>query len=188
MLATEEATIGLISFRALARSDFPRLQRWLSEPHVDAWWHQPFDLPRLEQKYGPRIDGLEPTHVFIIEHEDQPIGWVQWYRWSDYPEHAAQLNAEPEAAGIDLAIGEPSLVGKGLGPQAIRVFVVSVISAEPGITAVLTDVEEQNRRSCRAFERAGFIPVRTVQLRGETVRRRVMRLSLPVSGDCQVLE
>jgi aminoglycoside 6'-N-acetyltransferase len=26
----------LISFRTLARSDFLLLQRWLSEPHVDA--------------------------------------------------------------------------------------------------------------------------------------------------------
>lgn len=173
--------MGLVSFRALDRSDFPLLQRWLSEPHVDAWWHEPFDLPRLEQKYGPRIDGIEPTHVFIIEHEDQPIGWIQWYRWSDYPEHAAQLKAEPEAAGIDLSIGEASSIGRGLGSSAIRDFVFSVVSVESGITAVVTDPEERNGRSIHAFEKAGFIPIRTVQVRGENVRRRVMHLSLPGS-------
>ncbi len=177
---TGEATMGLVSFRALDRSDFPLLQRWLSEPHIDAWWHEPLDLPHLEQKYGPRIDGSEPTHVFIIAHEDRPIGWIQWYRWSDYPEHAAQLEAEPAAAGIDLSIGEVSSIGKGLGSNAIRQFVLDAIAAEPGISAVVTDPEEQNRRSCRAFEKAGFIPMRTVQLRGENVRRRVMHLELPV--------
>jgi aminoglycoside 6'-N-acetyltransferase len=169
----------LVSFRALERSDFPLLQRWLSEPHIDAWWHEPLDLAGLEQKYGPRIDGIEPTHVFIIEHEDKPIGWIQWYRWSDYPEHAAQLKTEPEAAGIDLSIGEVSSIAKGLGSKAIREFVLSVVSTEPGITAIVTDPEEQNGRSCRAFEKAGFIPIRTVQVRGENVRRRVMHLSLP---------
>ena len=171
--------MGLVSFRALDRSDFPLLQKWLSEPHVDAWWHEPLDLPGLEQKYGPRIDGIEPVHVFIIEHENKPIEWIQWYRWADYTEHAAQLKAEPEAAGIDLSIGEIASIGKGLGSSAIREFVFSVVSSKPGITAVVTDPEEQNGRSCRAFEKAGFIFIRTVQVRGEKVRRRVMHLSLP---------
>jgi aminoglycoside 6'-N-acetyltransferase len=177
-LITDETAMGLISFRPLHRSDLPRLQQWLSAPHVDAWWHQPLDLIRLEQKYGPRIDGTEPVHVFIIEHEAAPIGWIQWYRWSDYPEHAAQLDAGPGAAGLDLAIGEVSSISKGLGPKAIRQFVLGVIAADPGITSVVTDPEERNGRSWRAFAKAGFVPLRTVQVRAEIVWRRVMRLSL----------
>jgi aminoglycoside 6'-N-acetyltransferase len=169
----------LVSFRALERSDFPLLQRWLSEPHVDAWWHDTLDLAGLEQKYGRRIDGIEPTHVFIIEYQSRPIGWIQWYRWSDYPKHAAELQAEPNAAGIDLSIGEVSVVGKGIGSSAIREFILNVVSAEPDITAIVTDPEERNGRSCRAFEKAGFIRVRTVELEGENVRRRIMHLSLP---------
>ena len=180
---THGAMIGLVSFRALERTDFPLLQQWLSAPHVDAWWHEPLDLRGLEQKYGPRIDGIEKVHVFIIEHEDRPIGWIQWYRWSDYPDHAAQLTTEQGAAGIDLAIGEVSSVGIGLGPIAIRRFVFGVVSIEPGIVCVVTDPEEENRRSHRAFEKAGFTQVKTVQLRGENVRRCVMRLSLAPSTD-----
>jgi hypothetical protein len=42
--------------------------------------------------------------MFVIEQEARPIGWIQWYLWCDYPEHASQL-AEPGLAGIDLAIG-----------------------------------------------------------------------------------
>jgi aminoglycoside 6'-N-acetyltransferase len=178
---TAPVAINVVSFRALERSDFPLLQRWLSEPHVDAWWHEPLDLPGLEQKYGPRIDGIEPTHVFIIEHESRAIGWIQWYRWSDYPRHAARLEAEPNAAGIDLSIGEISLVGKGIGTSAIREFALNVVFAESGITTIVTDPEERNGRSCLAFEKAGFIPMRTVELEGETVRRRVMHLSVPQS-------
>jgi RimJ/RimL family protein N-acetyltransferase len=171
-----------VSLRPLERSDFPLLQRWLSEPHVDAWWHEALDLAGLEHKYGPRIDGREPTHVFIIEQESRPIGWIQWYRWSDYPKHAAQLKTEPNAAGIDLTIGEASELGKGFGPSAIREFILEVASAEPGIAAIVTDPEERNSRSCRAFEKAGFIALRTVELEGENVRRRIMHLSLPVRG------
>jgi aminoglycoside 6'-N-acetyltransferase len=148
------------------------------EPYVDAWWHEPLDLAGLEQKYGPRIDGIEPTHVFIIEHEARPIGWIQWYRWSDYPTHASQLEADPDAAGIDLSIGEASKLGKGIGSSAIREFIRNVVSAERGVTAIVTDPEERNDRSCRAFENAGFIAVKTVVLEGEDVRRRVMHLPL----------
>jgi RimJ/RimL family protein N-acetyltransferase len=173
-----QVTMNVLSFRPLARSDFPLLQRWLSEPHVHAWWHEALDLAGLEHKYGPRIDGSEPTHVFIIERESRPIGWIQWYRWSDYPRHAARVEAEPDAAGIDLSIGETSALGKGFGSSAIREFSLKVVSAVPGIAAIVTDPEERNGRSCRAFEKAGFIPVRTVELEGENVRRRIMRLSL----------
>jgi aminoglycoside 6'-N-acetyltransferase len=173
------ANMGLISFRTLDRADFPLLQQWLSEPHVDRWWHQPLDLPSLEKKYGPRIDGKEPIHVFIMEYGDRPIGWIQWYRWSDYPEHAEQLKAGPAAAGIDLAIGEVVSLGKGLGPKAIREFVLRVVSTEPGITSVVADPEEQNGRSVRAFEKAGFTAAGTVQVRRESVWRRVMHMSLP---------
>ena len=165
-----------IDFRPLDRSDFPLLQRWLSESHVDAWWRQPLDPAGLERKYGPRIDGIEPTHVFIIQHGKRPIGFVQWYRWSDYPEHALQLEAEPGAAGIDLAIGEPEMIGLGLGPLAIREFLNRVIFAERSVEAVITDVDERNFRSVRAFEKAGFSVTKAVQLRGENFTRRVMRL------------
>jgi|SRR5579863_3041299 len=92
-----------ISFRPLERSDFPQLQEWLAAPYVAAWWNERNDLASVEAQYGPRIDGVEPTHVFVIERKCRPIGWIQWYLWSDYPEHARQFGAEPASAGIDLA-------------------------------------------------------------------------------------
>lgn len=108
---------------------------------MDAWWYEPLDLDGLERKYGPRIGGAEATRVYIIEPEGRPIGWIQWYRWSDYPKHAAQLEAEQNAAGIDLSIGELSLIGLGIGSTAIRQFIFEVISHNPAIIA-LTDPEE----------------------------------------------
>ena len=73
-----------VRFRPLERSDFPLLERWLRQPHVHRWWREAPDLAGLEDKYGPRIDGAEPTHVFIIEERGRPVGWIQWYRWRDY--------------------------------------------------------------------------------------------------------
>lgn len=169
-----------ISFRKLERTDYPLLQRWLSEPHVDTWWHEPLELTQLEERYGPRIDGSEPTHVFIIEHEENPIGLIQWYRWADYPKHAIQLGAERSAAGIDVAIGDASLVGRGIGSRAIRDFIAKIIPQDEGITAVVTDPEERNERSLGAFRKAGFVLMHTVVLHGENVSRRVGRQPFPI--------
>lgn len=168
-----------ISFRPLGRSDFPLLQAWLSAPHVAAWWNELLDPAGIEAKYGRRVDGSEPVHVFVIEQSGRPIGWIQWYLWSDYPEHALQLGAEPTSAGIDLAIGELAMTGLGVGPAAIREFLRRIVFANPGVTAVVTDPEERNFRSLRAFEKAGFQVVNRIQLAGEDCRRQVVRMDRP---------
>src|SRR4051812_12041208 len=112
-----------IAFRPLTRADFSLLQAWFAEPHIARWWRESCDPRDIEAKYGPRVEGAEPTHVFIVELGRAPVGWIQWYRWSDYPEHATQLGAAPNSAGIDLAIGDSRWLGRGLGPVLIRTFV-----------------------------------------------------------------
>jgi aminoglycoside 6'-N-acetyltransferase len=168
-----------ISFRPLGRSDFPMLQEWLSALHVNAWWRERLDLAGVEATYGPRVDGVEPTRVFVMEHSGRPVGWIQWYLWSDYPHHAVQLRAELSSAGVDLAIGELAMIGMGLGPVAICEFLAQIVFADPCVTAVVTDPEEGNFRSLRAFRKAGFTLTDTVQLAGENFKRRVVRMDRP---------
>jgi RimJ/RimL family protein N-acetyltransferase len=84
--------------------------------------------------------------------------------------------AQPGAAGMDLSIAEVSFIGIGIGPTIIRKFAREVIFTQPGVTAIVTDSEERNGRSRRAFEKAGFIPMTTVQLKGELVRGRILHL------------
>lgn len=168
-----------ISFRPLERSDFPLVQEWLASPHVAAWWNERLDLAGMEAKYGPRVDGREATHVFVVEHEGKPFGWIQWYLWADYSEHAKQLGAEPSSAGIDLAIGELTMTGLGLGPSTIREFLQQFVFRNPTVRAIIVDPEESNLRSLRAFEKAGFRAVQTVQLVGESTARKILRLDRP---------
>jgi aminoglycoside 6'-N-acetyltransferase len=168
-----------ISFRPLAREHFPLLEKWLNTPHVATWWNDPSDLASLEADYGPCVDRTDPIEVFLIEHDGNPVGWIQWYRWADNPEHAHQLSAELSAAGIDLAIGELASTGIGLGPAIIRQFVTEIVFIDPAITAVVADPQEANLRSLRAFQKAGFTASHTVQLPGENFNRIVVRLHRP---------
>jgi aminoglycoside 6'-N-acetyltransferase len=164
-----------LEFPSLTRDDFPRVARWLHEPHVDAWWRQPLDLEGVEAKLGPRVDGREPTRMHLIRLDGDPIGWIQWYRWADYPEHAARLGAGERTAGLDLAIGDVSAIGRGVGTRVIVTFVRRVFD-EPDIAAIVCDPEEANRRSVRAFARAGFTTERVCVLDGEATPRRIVRL------------
>jgi aminoglycoside 6'-N-acetyltransferase len=166
-----------IAFRRLTRLDFPLLERWLKEAHVVRWWREPLDGAGLETKYGPRIDGAEPTFVFVIEYAGRPVGWIQWYRWADYESHARKIGAGLDEAGIDLAIGAPEMIGCGLGPCVIHTFLDQVVFADPSMTAVASDPEVANVRSRRAFEKAGFQSGAAVVLDGEIEPRVIVRLN-----------
>ena len=97
--------------------------------------------------------------MFIIEQGDQPIGFIQWYLIDDNPEWKAALAAVVnvvDAAGIDYLIADPELVGQGLGSTMIDQFVAERRSAHPHVRAVVVDIDQENRRSWRAIEKAGF--------------------------------
>lgn len=164
-----------IAFRELRRSDFPLLQAWLAAPHVAVWWNERFDLASLEAKYGPAIDGTEPIHVYAIQLDGVPIGWIQWYRWRHFPQHATQVGADAMSAGIDLAIGEIAMTGRGLGPAVIRTFGTNYVFINGDVGAIVADPSARNSRSVSAFKKAGFRSVDTVQLVGEAFERHVVR-------------
>jgi RimJ/RimL family protein N-acetyltransferase len=93
---------------------------------------------------------------------------IQTYLAADYPEFGAFVD-DPEVAGVDLLMGEEALIGLGLGPEVLSAFVREVVRAPCAAT-----VEPGNRRSWRAFEKAGFPYVRDVEEDGRP--QRLMRL------------
>jgi aminoglycoside 6'-N-acetyltransferase len=99
---------------------------------------------------------------------------VETYFVSDFPEWEAVVQVGEGVAGVDLLIGEEDAVGRGLGTEALRRFTQEVLFARPGVKACVASVDEENRRSWRAFEKAGFRHVRDVEEEGRP--HRLMRL------------
>jgi aminoglycoside 6'-N-acetyltransferase len=95
---------------------------------------------------------------------------IQTYLVSDYPEWEAIVQVGEGVAGVDILIGETELIGQGLGPKILAEFARDVITTP----AVIATVEESNRRSWRAFEKAGFRHARDVEEDGAP--HRLMRL------------
>jgi RimJ/RimL family protein N-acetyltransferase len=75
---------------------------------------------------------------------------------------------------VDLFVRDPAAVGRGLGPGILQEFARSVVFACPETTALVATVEEPNRRSWRAFEKASVRHVRDVEEDG--LPHRLMRL------------
>jgi aminoglycoside 6'-N-acetyltransferase len=160
MLASHnERTDGEIVFRRLRHDDFPLLAVWFASEHVAPWWQEPADLASIEARYGPTIEGRDPSEVFIIELEGEPVGLIQRYLIDDDPEWARALaaaHAPAPSAGIDYLIGKQTLTGIGLGPRLIARFLEDIWRRYPTIVAVVVAMQQANRGSWRALEKIGF--------------------------------
>ena len=165
-------SIAELEFRPLAADDLPLVEEWLCREHVAPWWRD--DIQESLTEYRDAIDGREPTDHYLIVLDGRPIGMIQTYLVADYPEWEEIVQVGDGVAGIDLLIGEADQVGRGLGPRILAEFACDVVFASTEITACVATVEEPNRRSWRAFEKAGFVHVRDVEEEG--VPCRLMRL------------
>jgi RimJ/RimL family protein N-acetyltransferase len=71
------------------------------------------------------------------------------------------------------------MTGLGLEPNIIREFLRQFVFVNPVVRVIITDPEETNVRSLRAFKKAGFKAVNTVQLVGEASNRQIMCFDCP---------
>jgi RimJ/RimL family protein N-acetyltransferase len=166
-----------IAFRPMAEHDLAIFHEWLQRPHVKRWWRNREVYEEVVARYLPSIEGREPTDHYLIVLDGRDVGVIQTYLAADYPEWGAIVGTEPGLAGVDLLIGEEELTGHGLGPRVLSRFASDVVFARPGTTACVATVEEDNLRSRRAFEKAGFAHVGDVEEEGRP--HRLMRLDRP---------
>jgi aminoglycoside 6'-N-acetyltransferase len=158
----------VIEFRPLAEDDLSLIEEWLRREHVARWWRD--DIAESLAEYRAAIEGREPTDHYLIVVDRRPIGMIQIYLASDYPEWEAIVQVGAGVAGIDILIGDEELIGQGLGPEILATFAREVATAP----SLIATVEEENRRSWRAFEKAGFRYVRNVD--EDDLPSRLMRL------------
>src|SRR5207253_1063392 len=111
-------------FHPLAESDLALLHRWLNAPHVLEWWDQPGPTPdEVERKYSPRVLREANVSAYIILRNREPIGYVQTYPVED---GTWGLRITTIAIGVDIFVGKPDLLHRGLGPRLLRRFLNDV--------------------------------------------------------------
>jgi RimJ/RimL family protein N-acetyltransferase len=149
-----------ISFRPMTRDDLRLVHEWHQRPHVVRWWTVRKTFEETETHYLPTIEGTDPTKHYLALLGGEPLGMVQTYLVSDYPDYAALIGEGEGTAGLDLFIGDEAQTGRGLGTQMISTFVDEIVFARAETTACAADPDVRNTASLRAFEKAGFEAVR----------------------------
>ena len=91
-----------IGFRPLTADELPLLYEWLQREHIQRWWTDRETYDEVVQHYLPAIEGSEPTDLYLILSDGLPVGFIQTYRVSDYPEYRDLVAVEAGVAGVDL--------------------------------------------------------------------------------------
>jgi aminoglycoside 6'-N-acetyltransferase len=162
----------VIEFQPLRKDDLTLVRAWLEREHVRRWWRDSLDESIAEYEHA--IKGLDPTDHYLILLDGRPVGMIESYLVSEHPEWDQIVQVGEGVAGVDLLIGEEELTGRGLGARVLEAFASEVVFASPATHACVAAVDEDNRRSWRAFEKAGFRYVRDVEEEGRP--HRLMRL------------
>lgn len=145
----EPTHVADVALRTLdLQADLPLLECWLRSPHVARWWGTPDPhLTALAQR-------SKDTHAMITA-GGRPVGYLCWQRPPRSELEATGLTDLPEdLVDIDLLIGEPELLGRGIGPKALVLLLAKLLGEEVGFAGLGTSTA--NRPAIRAFEKAGF--------------------------------
>ena len=141
-----------LALRPFQQADLPLMRRWLTLPHVAEWYTEPEDwFYELEH----REDEFRWLHHFIVECDELPIGFCQFYEYylSGETWHG---NLPLEGAySIDYLIGEAEYLRKGLG-RTIVLELTAQIRGQEGARRILVQPEPENAASCNTLLSAGF--------------------------------
>ena len=152
---------GQIAYRRLTEADLPLMADWLDRPHLRAFYQrEPISLAAVAAKYGPRIRREVPTQCWLAILGKTPFGYLQCYRLADWADWRATIGVD-HGVSIDLFIGEPGLIGQGIGRRMLSGFVDRVAfpqHPEERLCWIGHELENVAARRCSAA--AGFVPVR----------------------------
>ena len=153
-----------LTLRLLTAQDLPLLHDWLNRPHIVRWWGGESARPSLQDvvaQYQPDALARERVTAYIVLLDQVPIGYAQAYVtlgagggwWED--------ETDPGVRGIDQSIGEPHLLGQGLGTRLVRTL-AETLFRDPAVTRIQTDPAPDNLRAIRCYQKAGFRIVREI--------------------------
>ena len=145
----------MLTLEPMRTTDLGLVTAWLDEPQVARWYLAGSTIAKEIDDLRRCILGMEPTTVLLVVERGTPIGWCQWYLCRHYLEHAREVGAEPDDAGIDYAIGDPTRGGEGVGTELIATLVTRIRQRHPR-AGVIADPEASNIASRRVLEKNGF--------------------------------
>jgi aminoglycoside 6'-N-acetyltransferase len=130
-------------------NDAEMLRRWESSPHLSGL------LGDDDWQWETALATPSPAHrSMIAEAEGQPVGFLEILDPSRDPERYWG-DLAPGYRAIDLWIGEPEFLGRGVGTAMMR-EALEICFNDPEVHTVLVDPLASNTSAHRFYERCGF--------------------------------
>jgi RimJ/RimL family protein N-acetyltransferase len=150
-----------VTLRPMTEDDWTLAEKWETDPEVLYWSDGDNITSRTIQEVQAIFRTVsQEAYCFIIEHEGRPVG-DGWLQKMNLPQILEKFPGK-DCRRIDLVIGEKALWGKGLGTDVIRVLTKFAFEQEKA-DMVFGLPGDYNRRSRRAFEKAGYKSVTRLQ-------------------------
>jgi aminoglycoside 6'-N-acetyltransferase len=139
-----------VTLRPATIADVPLLDAWDQQPHVIA-----ATGADDAADWADELSAADRwTEHLIAEEDGRPVGIVQLidpareetHYWGD---------CQPDLRALDIWLGEPQDLGRGLGTQMMR-LALDRCFAVPEVSAVLIDPLATNVDARRFYERLGF--------------------------------
>lgn len=155
-----------INFKKMDENDLTLLHRWFQIPHVLKWYAEDkkYSLEEIREKYLPRINDTSIPN-FIIYDQGKPVGYIQFYRLTDYLPEGMVYNHPlvndtgasfklDELVGIDLFIADKDYLHTGFSNETLALFIDTYLKEK--FKAVLVDPTKQNIIAIKFYEKNGF--------------------------------
>ncbi|MFJ8435691.1 GNAT family N-acetyltransferase [Kitasatospora sp. NPDC094019] len=152
-MATDAGEFRLRRVRLPA--DLGLLTRWMNDPEVAAYWELAGPAAVTERHLRAQLDGDGRSLPCLGLLDDTPMSYWEVYR-ADLDPLAAHYPARPHDAGLHLLLGPAGSRGRGLGTILLAALTERVLREHPRCERVVAEPDVRNRRSVRAFRRAGF--------------------------------
>jgi aminoglycoside 6'-N-acetyltransferase len=156
---------GKLSVRPLQPSDAHVLLGWLNDERVLEFYEgrdRPHDMQMIQDHFLSKKG--DPVVGCLVEHEDEPIGYVQYYPTSDGDKECYGYSLTESIYGMDQFIGEPSYWNRGIGTQLVTAM-ADFLFREMRASKVIMDPQARNPRSIRCYEKCGFTKVKLLPQR-----------------------
>ena len=139
-----------VILRSATLDDAPVLTAWDQQPHVIAASGEDDTCDWTEElQLDPRW-----TQHLMAEEDGRPVGIVQVIDPANEETHYWG-ECEPDLRALDIWIGEPGDLGRGLGTRMMTLALDRCFGV-PAVTAVLIDPLAANTQARRFYERLGF--------------------------------
>ncbi|SHN70102.1 GNAT family N-acetyltransferase [Desulfovibrio litoralis] len=133
-------------------NEIPTIEVWLKKEHIKKWYGDPQEwleeIKDISGEYGW-------LNHYIIQYENIPIGFCQYYDCSKTPKGFEWDNEPPGTFAIDYFIGEVQFLNKGLGSVIIQKLNDLIISKE-NPKQIIADPVKENLISIKLLEKNGF--------------------------------